>query len=377
MMHTLALLVAGTTCFFALWLMGCALSGGAMRMWFALSPVSSAARQARALWTAIILPLLLAGLLSAHATWTAATCSLVEQERSLVGPCVHATRHLCAHVSEAMTRLTQGVAWGGMALAALLVGVVTLIIICSIVQSRRPRACWTERPPSRKLRKAIVQTAEQHGVRSLQIFETPDDVPGAAIVGWFKPRCLVAQSFVRAANVPELRVVLRHELAHVARRDNLARLVVNACRKLLFFFPPARWLCREWDKCVEFACDDAAVQTPQDALHLASALVKACRSSAHAMGRTAALMGEWSSVEQRVRRLLVGNLQSSMNGDFRQVPAPRRAPRVGTATRHPQSELSLRLIAATSFFVLAWTVAISFDLSLHCAIETLARLTIW
>ncbi|MCS6860443.1 MAG: hypothetical protein NZT92_09010, partial [Abditibacteriales bacterium] len=143
MMHTIALWVAGTTCFFALWLMGCALSSGAVRLWCALGPASSAARQARALWMAIVLPLLLAGLLSGHATWTAATCSLVEQERSLVGPCVHATRHLCAHVSEAMMRLTQGVAWGGMAFAVLLVSVMVLIIVCSLVQSRRRRVRWT------------------------------------------------------------------------------------------------------------------------------------------------------------------------------------------------------------------------------------------
>jgi beta-lactamase regulating signal transducer with metallopeptidase domain len=204
-------------------------------------------------------------------------------------------------------------------------------------------------PPSRKLRKVIVQTDAHKG---LCYHETPDDIPGAAMVGWFKPRCLVAQSFVRTANVPELCVALRHELAHAARRDNLARVVVNLCRKLLFFFPPARWLCREWEKYVEFACDDAAVQTPQDALHLASALVKACRSSARVVPATA-LIGEWSTVEQRVRRLLVGNLKSEL--------------------RTPNSELFLLLFAVVSFVVFAWTVAASFNLSLHCAVETLAR----
>lgn len=356
-MHTIALLVAGTTCFFALWLMGCALSGGAVRLWFALSPAPSAARQARALLTAIVLPLLLAGLLSAHATWTAATCSLVEQERSLVGPCVHATRHLCAHVSEAMTRLTQGAAWGGIALAVLLVGVVALIVVCSIVQSRRRRVRWAEIPPSRKLRKAMTQTSERHGVRSLPFFETSDAVPGAVLVGWFNLRCLVAKSLVKAATPAELRAVLRHELAHAARRDNLARMVVNACRKLLFFFPPAQWLCREWEKCVEFACDDAAVQTPQDALHLASALVKACRSSAHA-AQVMALIGEWSTVEQRVRRL---------------IRQSQRRPSSVSSTRG-KGFLALLLVSAMLLTLIAWTLITLFDLSLHCAVETLVRL---
>jgi len=356
-MHTVALLVAGTTCFFALWLGGGALSGGAARLWCALSPASSAARQARALLTAIVLPLLLAGLLSAHATWTAARCALVGQERGLVGPCVHATRHLCAHVSNAMTQLTQGAAWGGAALAVLLGGIVALIVVASLVQSRRHRSRWMEMPPSRKLRRALSQVT---GKGHIPCFETAAGIAGAAMVGWFKPRCLVAQSFVRAAHIPELRVALRHELAHAARRDNLARVVVNLCRQLLFFFPPVLWLCREWEKSVEFACDDAAAQTPQDALHLASALVKACRLSARG-GSATALIGEWSTVEQRVQRLI----RQSHTHD---APLRYRRGSVSSAV------LFTRLFVAAPFIVLTWTLAASFDLSLHCAVETLARL---
>ncbi|MCS6861275.1 MAG: M56 family metallopeptidase, partial [Abditibacteriales bacterium] len=215
------------------------------------------------------------------------------------------------------------------------------------------RVRWTVMPPSRKLRKAIAQTSGPRDVHAPPIFETAEDIPGAAMVGWFKPRCLVAQSFVKAANVAELRVALRHELAHAARRDNLVRVVVKLCHKLLFFFPPARWLCREWEKCVEFACDDAAVQTPRDALHLASALVKACRFSARAT-QGMSLIGDWSTLEQRVQRLLGGQAKS--------------------APSQPQFGLPLLVFAAGSFIVLAGAVAASFDLSLHCAVETLVRL---
>jgi beta-lactamase regulating signal transducer with metallopeptidase domain len=353
-MHTLALLVAGTTCFSALCLMGCALSYGAARLWLTLSRTPSAARQAGALLGAILLPFLIAGGLAAHATWTAATCSLVEQERGLVGPCVHATRHICAHVSEAIARLTQGAAWGGFVLAAILVGIIALIVVCSVVQSRCRPSRWTPLPPSRKLRAAIAQVEVGS---SLRFSETSHDVPGAALVGWFKPRCFVAQSLVKDATTAELCVALRHEIAHALRRDNLARVVVNFCRKLLFFFPPAQWLCREWEKQVEFACDDAAVRTPQDALRLASVLVKACRSTSRIAAPTTALIGEWSTVEQRVRRLV----RQSKTQD---VPS-----RIS-----PSVSLPLGLFTAALLLIFVGILAASFDLSLHCAVETLARL---
>jgi beta-lactamase regulating signal transducer with metallopeptidase domain len=361
-MHTLALVVAGTTCFFALWLAGCVLSCGVTRLWLVTSSGQSAARLARALLYAILLPLLVAVSLAAHATWTAGRCSLVEQEFGLVGPCAHATRHLCAHVSNAMARLTQGAAWGGFALVVLLAGVVGLIVACSLVQWRRRRSRWTLLPPSRKLRAAMTHANTHKG---LDYRETSDDIPGAVLVGWLKPRCLVAQSLVKSATLAELRMVLRHEIAHAVRRDNLTRAMVSVCRKILFFFPPAQWLCREWEKYVEFACDDAAVRKPQDALHLASALVKVCRSSAQRAAQATALIGEWSTVEQRVRRLVRWSHAQNLPSTVSSL----------SSILHSPFSILLLLCTALLLAALGWTLAAALGLSLHCAVETLARLT--
>ena len=84
-------------------------------------------------------------------------------------------------------------------------------------------------------------------------------VPGLrspAATGWWRPRVLLPNEFLRRLKPQELLDVLRHELLHVRRRDYFCdRLATLAC--YLVFFHPAAWLVRRrlrWDR--ELVCDE-------------------------------------------------------------------------------------------------------------------------
>ncbi len=87
-------------------------------------------------------------------------------------------------------------------------------------------------------------------------------VPGLrspAATGWWRPRVLLPNEFLRRLKPQELLDVLRHELMHVRRRDYLCdRVATLAC--YLVFFHPAAWLVRRrlrWER--ELVCDDEVV----------------------------------------------------------------------------------------------------------------------
>jgi beta-lactamase regulating signal transducer with metallopeptidase domain len=58
----------------------------------------------------------------------------------------------------------------------------------------------------------------------------------------------------------EVAAVLRHELAHVNRRDDWANLAQHVVLSLLFFHPAARWVSKRLTLEREIACDDHVLQ---------------------------------------------------------------------------------------------------------------------
>jgi beta-lactamase regulating signal transducer with metallopeptidase domain len=85
-------------------------------------------------------------------------------------------------------------------------------------------------------------------------------------VGFRRPAVLLpAKMFADAAELP-LEQVLRHELAHVGRRDDWTNLLQQIVKALLFFHPAIWWLSRRLTLEREIACDDhvlAALRAPK------------------------------------------------------------------------------------------------------------------
>lgn len=96
--------------------------------------------------------------------------------------------------------------------------------------------------------------------------------PILTVAGIFAPRVLVSETAASILTRKELEVALRHELAHIHRRDNLKKLLVHFAS-----FPAMAPLESAWVETSEMAADDAAVSSSLEALDLASALVKLSR----------------------------------------------------------------------------------------------------
>jgi Zn-dependent protease with chaperone function len=97
-------------------------------------------------------------------------------------------------------------------------------------------------------------------------------VPALAAAGILKPRILMSGAAEFLLTERELQTAVRHELAHVRRRDNLKKLLLR-----LVGFPGMAGLEAAWLEATELAADDAAVFNAGEALDLAAALIKLSR----------------------------------------------------------------------------------------------------
>jgi Zn-dependent protease with chaperone function len=131
-----------------------------------------------------------------------------------------------------------------------------------------------------------------------------------------KPRVLVSDSTVELLSRDELRVALKHELAHIRSWDNL--------KKLMFRFSPFPGLTKleaAWSQAAELAADDAAVSNFSDAIDLAAALVKLSRLIPVEAAPACTVGFVTGSLSSRVARLLAWD----ESGKSRQRRIPRWA----------------------------------------------------
>jgi hypothetical protein len=125
--------------------------------------------------------------------------------------------------------------------------------------------------------------------------------PAAFTLGWFKPRIFISAGMQRLCSTGEIDCILRHERAHLARRDNIRLLLAR-----LFIAPlPRSWPGPAMDDLklsCEKACDLSAAATLSRA-SVASALIRVARiQQASSPSISLAFVG--TRTEQRVLALL-------------------------------------------------------------------------
>ncbi|HAV62599.1 MAG TPA: hypothetical protein DCY13_09565 [Verrucomicrobiales bacterium] len=86
-----------------------------------------------------------------------------------------------------------------------------------------------------------------------------ENVSTPMAIGFRRAVVLLPRSLPEAATPAELEAVLRHELAHVQRRDDWSNLVQQLVAAALFFQPAVWWLSRRLTIEREVACDDYAL----------------------------------------------------------------------------------------------------------------------
>jgi hypothetical protein len=143
-------------------------------------------------------------------------------------------------------------------------------------------------------------------------FRTKREAPPIMLVGVRKPRVLVSASTVALLSPDELRIALRHELAHIRSQDNLKKLLFRFCP-----FPGMAQLESAWSRATELAADGASVSTPHDAVDLAAALVKLSRLVSVDVAAFCTAGFVTGSVGERIARLLAWNERESQNARLR------------------------------------------------------------
>jgi Zn-dependent protease with chaperone function len=145
------------------------------------------------------------------------------------------------------------------------------------------------------------------GEGSVPVLRISRVVPAFTAAGIFRPLVLMSDGVEAVLNASELRSALRHELAHVRRRDNLKKLLLR-----FVVFPGMAALEVAWLQATEIAADDAAVSTASEALDLAAALIKLSRLATFPTApdiATTLIHAPLASVNARIERLIAWNGQ--------------------------------------------------------------------
>lgn len=178
----------------------------------------------------------------------------------------------------------------------------TLGSVCLVILAA---GVWDAINAQRKISHAVSgwlrdSTTDSH-CYPVPLFRIRPAAPALAVAGGLSPRVLLSDAAAASLSAPELEAALKHEIAHIERRDNLKKLLFR-----LLQLPGFSALESTWSEAAEMAADDAAVSNSRQALDLASALIKLSR---FATPRTSVLATglahtSGSALNARIARLL-------------------------------------------------------------------------
>jgi beta-lactamase regulating signal transducer with metallopeptidase domain len=130
-------------------------------------------------------------------------------------------------------------------------------------------------------------------------------------VGFKEPAVLLPANLCGTVSDVRLEQILRHELAHVVRRDDWANLFQQVTRALFFFHPGVVWTSRRMTIDREIACDDHVLSAFTDRKAYALSLAElACKQPRNVIAAPAA-WGNHSQLKQRINMILDTKRNSS------------------------------------------------------------------
>jgi Zn-dependent protease with chaperone function len=166
-------------------------------------------------------------------------------------------------------------------------------------------ALWARRKTSQFAARCLEQARRMKPQAGIDAYELASTAPALFVIGVWRPKLLVSKGALELLDGKELHAAVRHEVAHVHRRDNLRKLALHFCR-----FPGFGSLEQHWLRAAELTADYDAACAEGTALELASALVKMARGPAQSMtpelGMTL-IPERGAAVANRIERLLDWN----------------------------------------------------------------------
>jgi len=94
------------------------------------------------------------------------------------------------------------------------------------------------------------------------------------LLGVWRPMILLPADITDWTTADERRAMLRHELAHIERRDHWTNLLPTLLDVIFFFHPLVRYACRQLSLEMEMACDDRVVSIGAGAEAYAESILK-------------------------------------------------------------------------------------------------------
>ena len=202
-------------------------------------------------------------------------------------------------------------AWQQMLVAAWLAGFLLLLARLCGAWLRLHGALRLARPISRgRLHADAAELAARAGLACPRLarfdsLASPIAATGGRIIlpGW------VFERF----DANQMRAMLAHEIAHLARRDPQRRLVVAFACALLWFMPLASMARRRLDAIAEQSCDAWAAQQPGNRRALAECLAGCAerRLTGRAFALVPGMAGRESPLLQRINHLLEGTIMKT------------------------------------------------------------------
>ena len=205
--------------------------------------------------------------------------------------------------------------------------------------------------------RAVARWSSEARVIGLSPIDSHDSVPvlisasapPLSAAGILRPSVWLSRAAEFLLTGRELESALRHEVAHVRRRDNLRKLILS-----LVAFPGMAELESAWRETTEMAADDAAVSSASEALDLAAAVIKLSRLApleAPVELTTALVNSPAESLNARVERLIAWSERRQSPQGYSLAYALGAASTVMVALIVTYSGLLVRVHAATEWLV--------------------------
>jgi beta-lactamase regulating signal transducer with metallopeptidase domain/Flp pilus assembly protein TadD len=144
-----------------------------------------------------------------------------------------------------------------------------------------------------------------------------DRVPGA--LGWRRPCVILPDQLSDQLSEAELHAIVAHELAHIARRDNLSAAVARVIVSAFWFHPLLWWIERHMLAEREAACDELVLGHGAAPADYVSAILKVCHMSFAGTPGYAGATG--SNLQNRMEQIMSAHIVRPSSRLLRAIPA--------------------------------------------------------
>jgi beta-lactamase regulating signal transducer with metallopeptidase domain len=154
-----------------------------------------------------------------------------------------------------------------------------------------------------------------------------DEIHSPILLGVLRPMILFPADIAAWTSPAERCAMLRHELAHVARRDHYVNLFQTIFGAVFFFHPLARYACRQLTMEREMACDDQVVGSGAEAETYAESIIKAAERGIALVGAPGgahqlALFSARQILERRIEMILNKDRTRALAGKWKYLILP-------------------------------------------------------